>query len=284
MSSTRSPIRRELIIWSAFYVAWLVLGVLVYRYVVAAEILRGFPRPAARFVMTFGVSAYIIGLISVLPVLTSRLAPFRRDRWIVILFVHLLVAGVFAVLHAWLSGLVMEQFRPPSPRFGMRPGPGGIEDRMMFMMSRGVGIAVVGYWMIVGVTHALDSSRKLRERELHASQLEAQLATAQLRSLKDQVHPHFLFNALNTVSSLVHDDPNAADKMIRDLSELLRLVVDRAADQTILLSEELRFVDLYLDIMKTRYPDKVTLDRNIPEEVLSTLVPDGRSRSASSQS
>jgi LytS/YehU family sensor histidine kinase len=145
--------------------------------------------------------------------------------------------------------------------------------RFWFMFLRHAGTAVIGYWLVVGVWHAVDSSRRLKARELQTSQLEAQLATARLQALEDQLHPHFLFNTLNTLSSLIYEDVKAADKVIRDLSTLLRLALDNAGTHTVPLEDEIRFVGVYLDIMKTRYPNRLEVALEIDPATNAFEVP-----------
>src|SRR5206468_11499945 len=89
------------------------------------------------------------------------------------------------------------------------------------------------YWALVAAVHALAYYRAGREGELRASQLEARLADARLQLLKMQLHPHFLFNTLNAISELVHEDPATADRMIASLSELLRESLDAGADDQV---------------------------------------------------
>ena len=96
------------------------------------------------------------------------------------------------------------------------------------------------YWAIVAFVHALDYHRESQERELTAAQLQTQLAEAQLEALQRQLHPHFLFNTLNTISALMHRDVDAADEMLVQLSDLLRLTLDRIGTQQVPLKDEAR--------------------------------------------
>jgi two-component system LytT family sensor kinase len=137
------------------------------------------------------------------------------------------------------------------------------------------------YVPILMIAHAVCYYKSWRERELRASQLEAQLTKAYLRSLKSQLQPHFLFNTLHSISSLMHSDLRAAEKMIARLSELLRMSLEDGAAQMTTLSRELEFVSAYLDIEKVRFADRMkvtfdiasgTLDAEIPHLVLQPLV------------
>ena len=130
------------------------------------------------------------------------------------------------------------------------------------------------YWAVLGVGYAFDYRERYRERESAASELKAQLAQAQLEALKVQLHPHFLFNTLHTISGLVRGgDRQPAVNMIAGLSELLRRALDSADEQEVVLREELKFVELYLDIQLVRFSDRLTVRTDIAPETLDALVP-----------
>jgi signal transduction histidine kinase len=137
------------------------------------------------------------------------------------------------------------------------------------------------YWAVVAFSNALDFHHESQERTLAAAQLEARLAEAQLQALQRQLHPHFLFNTLHTISALMHRDVDAADAMLARLSDLLRLTLDQVGTQVVPLKEELDFVEKYLEIEKTRFGDRLqvriaaepgTLDASVPNFILQPLV------------
>ena len=113
------------------------------------------------------------------------------------------------------------------------------------------------YWAVVGLSHALDFHRESQERELTAAQLRTRLAEANLQALQRQLHPHFLFNTLNTISALMHRDTEAADAMLERLSDLLRLTLDRVGTQQVPLKDELDFLRKYLEIEQTRFGERL---------------------------
>src|SRR4030095_3935878 len=121
--------------------------------------------------------------------------------------------------------------------------------------------------------HALAYYRAGREGELRASQLEARLADAPLQLLKMQLHPHFLFNTLNTISELVHEDPLTADRMIASLSELLRQSLDAGAGDQVTLAKELELLDRYIDIQRARFGDRLDVRVDVEDEARDALVP-----------
>jgi two-component system LytT family sensor kinase len=132
---------------------------------------------------------------------------------------------------------------------------------------------LVTFLVILVVVWGLDHLRLYRERELAAGRLEAELARANLQVLKNQVHPHFLFNTLNMISAVVYQDPRLADRMIARLSDLLRATLERTDAQVVPLREELDLLTLYLDIMKARFGDRLAVVYDIAPETLPALIP-----------
>ncbi|WP_394824009.1 sensor histidine kinase [Pendulispora albinea] len=129
------------------------------------------------------------------------------------------------------------------------------------------------YWMLVGVAHALHFARRHRERALHASRLEAQLATARLGALEAQLRPHFLFNALHSLAELVHRDVDAADRMIVRLSELLRRTLAGDHAHEVPLREEIALLVPYIEIEQLRFGDRLSVTWDIAPEALDARVP-----------
>jgi len=137
------------------------------------------------------------------------------------------------------------------------------------------------YLLLVGAAYTVDYYRRLRAREVHSARLGESLAAARLEALKMQIQPHFLFNTLHTISELVHEDPDAAERMIVRLADLLRLTVDNAQTHEVTLSQEVAFLDAYLEIQRTRFQDRLqvevsmgpgTEEARVPNLVLQPLV------------
>jgi two-component system, LytTR family, sensor kinase len=130
------------------------------------------------------------------------------------------------------------------------------------------------YWLILGVGYALDYYRRFRDREVRAAQLESRLARAQLDVLRMQLHPHFLFNTLHTISVLVREgDNDTADRVIARLSELLRLSIDLEATNEVPLSRELEILSSYLDIQQTRFQERLRVSIDVDGTARDGLVP-----------
>ncbi len=113
----------------------------------------------------------------------------------------------------------------------------------------------------------------MSDRNVRAAQLEARLAEARLENLRLQLQPHFLFNALNTISSVVYEDPRKADSMIARLSDLLRTTISGRDGQEVPLEREIETLELYLDIMRQRFEEKLQATVEIAPEVRQALVP-----------
>ena len=129
------------------------------------------------------------------------------------------------------------------------------------------------YWVIVFVHNAGHYYRRYEISTAKAADLNAQLAQAQLQSLKMQLHPHFLFNALHSISELIHADPGAAERMVVALSHLLRSSLANSSALEVPLEHELELTGLYLDIEKMRFDDRLSVSWRVAEETQGALVP-----------
>lgn len=206
----------------------------------------------------------------------SRVYYVGRWRWWRITLTHLGFALGLAVLHVlYLIGVTRMIGPAPYAEAGFVP-------LMIGWMSQRLHLDLLTYGALLGIGYGLDFYRKYRERALEASQLEAQLAQAQLQALKMQLHPHFLFNTLHAISVLVRKDANQdAVRMLAGLSDLLRLALENTGNQVVSVKQELEFLGLYLDLEQIRFQDRLkvemhidpaTLDARIPNLILQPLV------------
>ena len=129
------------------------------------------------------------------------------------------------------------------------------------------------YTTVLGLSYALHYSKESQARAINEAQLETSLVEARLRTLEAELHPHFLFNTLHAISSLVHTNPDGADRMISRLSDLLRLTFDRSGAPRVSLQEELEFLQKYLEIEQTRFHDRLSVNFDIDPETLDAEVP-----------
>src|SRR5215471_336181 len=129
------------------------------------------------------------------------------------------------------------------------------------------------YWVIVLLHHGLYYYEQSRKQELAGARMEAELANAQLQALNMQLHPHFLFNTLHAISTLIPDDPAAAQDMVLKLGDLLRATLSKMEQHEVSLQQELELLDCYLAIEQTRFGDRLRIDREIAPETLPCAVP-----------
>lgn len=132
---------------------------------------------------------------------------------------------------------------------------------------------VMAFGAMLAVVHAVELARREVIHAATAARLQANLAEARLDALTSQLQPHFLFNALHAVSTLMHRDVDAADRMLARLGDLLRRTLDDRERIELPLAEELRLLDAYLDIVRVRFEDRLTVRLDVPGSVGGALVP-----------
>lgn len=129
------------------------------------------------------------------------------------------------------------------------------------------------YWVILMLSHALNYYSNYRKGELKASELRTQLVQSQLEALKMQVHPHFLFNTLHSISAMLSKDTEGARRMITRLGDFLRLTLENSGSMEVTLKQEIEFLNGYLEIERIRFKDRLTTDIRVDPEVLDVQVP-----------
>jgi two-component system LytT family sensor kinase len=244
--------------WLAYLAAWTFVGFffasqtyLSYKYS------GGSPHLGA--ILKFTLSEwYIWALLAPGIIWLSRKLPFEREHRARNLGIHVAASVAAAVLHWSFNNLCRHYVL----RF-----PGTMSLAYAFHSS------VVTYWILAGATWGYDYYVRYRQGELRAAQLSVQLAQAQLQALRTQLHPHFLFNTLNAISALVHRDPEAADRMVARLSDLLRLTIEGIGVQEVPLAKEIDFLKRYLEIEQTRFADRLTVEMRIAPEALTASTP-----------
>ena len=145
--------------------------------------------------------------------------------------------------------------------------------RLQFHLKADVVEDIVIFWSAVLLIRGVGYYQRSRESESIAAQLEIQLVNARLSALRMQLNPHFLFNAMNSISSLMRTDVNAADEMLEQLSSLLRISLERRSVQMISLRDEIDFLEVYLSMQDRRYADRVTRRISVDPELHDALIP-----------
>ena len=189
--------------------------------------------------------------------------------WYRQVLIHLPFALAFALLHSLAMRLTRAAIMPawmlPSAVFDTR----AILKETLVQLDW----LLMTYLLLVGIAHALAYRRESERRALSGAQLETRLVEAQLQALQRQLHPHFLFNTLNTISGLMRSNLAAADLMIEQLGNLLRMTLDTSSAQQVTLQEELDVLQTYLGIEQTRFGGRLAVDVEAEPEVLDAMVP-----------
>lgn len=211
---------------------------------------------------------YVWAALAPLVVMLGRRYRLGRGQSLVNAFRHAAASAVFAAIHIVLAvsvAYLVETALTGDTVFSLEP-------YAQFFVTRYHWNLII-YWAILGVGHAVDYRRLYRERLLAAAHLETSLAEARLQALKAQVQPHFLFNTLNAIATLIYDDPPRAVKCLARLSDLLRGSLDGAATREVPLERELALLQLYIDIMQMRFADRLRVELDIAGETRTALVP-----------
>ena len=132
---------------------------------------------------------------------------------------------------------------------------------------------MVIFWCAFFLFRGIGYYERYREHERTAAQLEIQLANAQISALRMQLNPHFLFNTMNSISSLMRVDVDAADAMLEQLSSLMRITLERGDAQLITLRDEMEFIETYMAMQEGRYAGRIEQVLNIDPELYDALVP-----------
>ena len=173
-------------------------------------------------------------------------------------------AGIHQTVHLAILWSITPRWRQQFPAF---------IDCYRAYFAFGFYIDLIIASLIVVAVHALLYYQNFRASELAQSSLKTQLAQSQLRALKMQLHPHFLFNTLHSISSLVLEDPPKANSMIARLGDFLRLTLENSDQQLVTLKEETEFLRCYLDIEQVRFGDRLTVALELEPQTLSAQVP-----------
>lgn len=221
-----------------------------------------------RYAQGFLVQAsacYLWALATPLVLWLSRRFRIDRSNWIRRVFLHLVISLVL------VSSLIALHFVVYMLLIG-RAGqiaPIRLFSYVYYNLDRWLLV----YWFILLMSHAFNYYNSYRKGELKASQLHTQLVQSQLEALKMQVHPHFLFNTLHSISALLSKDTDGARKMITRLGDFLRLTLENSGSMEVTLQQEIEFLNGYLEIERIRFQDRLTTDIQVDPEVLDARVP-----------
>ncbi len=207
------------------------------------------------------------GLLAPVVVAVDRRLPFSARQLARRLAAHVLLSLPFTVLYVYLSAALRAALH-------LIPWVGVFTVQLLTNALSGMYLwGWLIYWVILGGWLALNYYERFVTSELRHERLERRFSEARLNNLRLQLDPHFLFNALNTVSSQLERDPRLARRMIEHLGDLLRLSLDSKDRQEVTLTEELAFLDHYLAIQRIRFGDHLRIETDVAPDVRHAAVP-----------
>ena len=148
-----------------------------------------------------------------------------------------------------------------------------LSERLQLNLRGEIFANAIEYLTFLSIIVAIDYYRRYRDEEQEKLRLQSALAESKLQTLRAQLNPHFLFNAMNSVSCLLHRDPTAADAMLSRVANLLRLTLARDNSREVRLLEEVELAEEYLEIQKIRFGSRLKLEIDIADEALEASVP-----------
>jgi sensor histidine kinase YesM len=262
---TRTGIWRDILFYTA---VWTVLGLFSFAEWLASSSSRPVHRPWPAALESTMLDYYTTGIATPIYVWLVRRFPIIAPRIGRTLLLYAVVMAACVVLK-WVV------YTPLDHALIHRN-----YSFLYLLVNDSFGV-VLSQVIFVALLIAIEGYRAARQAEVRASSLEAQLSSAQLDALRSQLDPHFLFNTLNGISTLMHRDVRAADTMLSRLSDMLRLTLDSTSAQEVPLRAELETTRLYLDIMDARFGDQLSwrfdvgdalLDERVPSFLLQPLV------------
>jgi two-component system LytT family sensor kinase len=179
---------------------------------------------------------------------------------------QILVGIGVALLHSTLHAVA---------RWSLGVTPWGLRVAVPAMISFTFAANFLRYWLIAAAYHALAYHSEARERDVRESRLATNVAEARLEALEGRLQPHFLFNTLNAIASLIRKDPRAAAVMVGHLSDLLRAALEAqpGGGREVTLANELELLERYTAIQQARFSDRLTVSIDATPGVLSAYVP-----------
>ena len=252
--------------WTVVFAVATLLGALSSA--LAVSFTRALGRPTANWMSLVLLNAtywYVWALFTPTIVWLSQHFRFERQGLVRAILVHVPSVAVFSFAH--IAAMAGVQWGLASTH----AYPWVTEVKRSALMN--FDWEMMTYWAIAGLSHAVLYYRESRDRAVLASQLETQLVEAQMAALRQQLQPHFLFNTLHAISTLMHKDVEAADRTLMRLSDLLRMTLENLGEQESTLKAELDFLGKYLEIEQTRFADRLVVRFNVEPEAFDVLLP-----------
>jgi sensor histidine kinase YesM len=267
LSKTIAPHLSRVRVWTVLFLIYTAICVSEFEYRYLDDLSRQHAGTFGRRLLEEATGVYSVFLLLPFVVLFARYYLFECQGWARRIALHLTGAVLFSFLHTTMMALSR---RVLAPALGLGEYDYGI---MTYRYAMEFSKDLLSYTIIVLAYYAFERYRITEAEKLATAELQTKLVQAQLENLRLQVQPHFLFNTLNTISSVMYEDVHAADAMITQLSDLLRLTLRASRAQEIPLEEELQIARLYLDLMQKRFENKLRISYSIDPALKNSLVP-----------
>jgi two-component system LytT family sensor kinase len=255
-------IRRQWLKWPVAFAFWTLVGLsFAFQFYISSD-KAGLDVSWGRAVSYSLGDWYVFAVLSIPVIWLARHFQFESGKRAQALVIHLLGGVAFSLGYMVLRACV-----------GRWQSSASFGEAFQLLLVKTWHFNLLVYWVIVSVTFAFDYYRKYRERELRTAELEKNLVQAKLQALQMQLNPHFLFNSLHSISALMHQNVEAADRMIARLGDLLRAALAGSETQEVTLRDELEFIRRFLEIEQIRFGDRLAFKAEVPADSLDALVP-----------
>jgi len=265
MSFSSHSIRRRGLTWALILAGWTLIVVTfsVQAYVFA--VVRGRPDNFWHEFLVASTEWYVWAALTPLVLFLCRRFRIASQNWPRAVLLHLVAGIVISFLQLAIQVRL---------NFIVNPGYKMTYWRVLYFFATfKLHMNLLTYWVIVALNHGVYYYEQSRARELAWSRMEADLANAQLQVLNMQLHPHFLFNTLHSISTLISDDPQAARQMVLKLSDLLRASLNKIDQPEVPLHQELELLECYISIEQTRFKDRLIIEKEVHASALACAVP-----------
>lgn len=253
--------RSSLAWWSAVWLGWTGVGLFTVAQAYASAVLRDVTPDPQWSVWAPMLSVWLWVFFTPAVWALSLRYPVESRRLPAALSIHLLASLALAALDAgidvWLLPVVLGVDLPSYGAY----------------FASELWVNAFSYFALLAIVHAIEYRRLYKAEHETAETLSDRLAQAQLEALRAHLHPHFLFNAINGAAELLHESPDAADRMLTRLAGLLRRAFEESHERTVTLEEELSFSGDFLEITRLRFGDRLDFSISVEAEALGARVP-----------
>lgn len=252
---------RQALIW----VGWTLVGLFFTSQVLVQEAYMEKAPPLGKVLFMQLSICYLWALSTPFALWLARRYRIEWQNWIRRIFLHI-VLGTLLV-----GSMLAIHYIMFMPVFGYSDRITPFKDFQYVFYNLDRQLCI--YWLMLSISHVINYYNRDKQGRLQAAQLRTQLVQSQLEALKMQVHPHFLFNTLHSISALLNKDVGSARSMIARLGDFLRLTLENVGTQEVTLQQEMEFLNTYLEIERVRFKDRLTTLVKVEPEMLDVTVP-----------